>query len=65
MVNGAHGVDTLIVQKPVEVDSKQKPVLAIILHHLEEEFHVSDQHQNQEAVISTLVQVFIFLHFTQ
>ena len=62
MANGADGESILLVQKHVEVEPKIESVLAQILHHLEEDFNVTDFHLNKENVILTLVQVFIF-HF--
>ena len=60
MVNGADGMDTLLVVEPAEVEYKLEPAFAIIQRHQEEEDHAPDQHQDQEVVISTLVQVCIF-----
>ena len=60
MANGVHGEIILRAQKHVEVDSKLEPVFAIILNHLKEEIHATEQDWNQEIVTLTLVQVFMF-----
>ena len=57
MVDGVHGEDTLHVARPVELDAKQKHVLAPIPNQLEEEIIVSEPHHIKDIVTGTLAQV--------
>ena len=57
MADGLLGEDTLHALKAVELDVKQKPVVALILLHLKEERNALVHQRNQEIVTQIHVPV--------